>query len=207
MLSCSLKKEKKTKFKGVKFVKRIIFVSILLLMITLIFSSCTSEKLTIYEKIHSLYYDMPSYKANAEISSFTKEDKITYVCEQTYDKAKDKYTLATNDLKMEVTKDETIITKGISTLKTLSVDDDMHMFVNTFFKSYYETEDVSVTVSKQDGEKFVLLETNIINPTKTTHHMKLWVDRKTVKPYKMQIFNQDSFMHTEILFKSFDIIK
>ena len=150
---------------------------------------------------------MPSYEAKAVINCYTKDDKISYKCTQAYDKSKDKYTLTTNDLKMEVTKDETIISKGVSSLKTLSVDDDMHMFVNTFFKSYYEVEDASISVASIDDKNSLLLECDVLNPTKTTHHMKLWIDKKTCKPKTMQVFNSQSFMHTEILFKSFEIIK
>ncbi len=177
--------------------------SMLLLMISL--SACTADKSTddIYSKIHELYYDIASYSTECTITTYTKSSENPYDCTIDYDKENDSYTVASDDMKIHLTKDKAIITKGQNTIESPSIPEDMYIFINSFFKSYYESEDTVLSVSASNESKATLLECSAMNPTDYVSQMKLWLNSNTALPKKMQVFDSGGNMHTEIEFKSF----
>ncbi len=167
--------------------------------------ACTADKSTddIYEKIHELYYDIASYTAKCTVTTHTKHSENPYDCEVSYDKENDSYTVTSDDMKIHLTKDKAIITKGQSTIESPSIPEDMYIFINSFFKSYYESEDTALSVNSKGSGKSTMLECSAINSTAYVSKMKLWLDTASALPQRMQIIDSDGNMHTEIEFKSF----
>ena len=113
---------------------------VFLLMISL--TACSGGKISpenVYDKIHSLYYDIQSYKTSCKVSVYTPGGENTYNCDITYNKDEDNYEVVSEDMKIFLTKDKTVISKGGNTLESPSMPEDMYIFINTFFKSYYDT--------------------------------------------------------------------
>ncbi len=181
-----------------------------LLSLMIIFSACSSEKNTndnIYSKIHDLYYDIQSYSASCSITSYTMAGKNTYDCKIDFDKKNNSYTITSDDMKIHLGSDKTIITKGQNTIESPTAPGDMYIFINTFFKSYYESEDTVAATSNADKSKTILMECSAVNPTDYAWAMKLWVDTKTVLPKKMQILSRDQSITNEIEFLKFEFKK
>ncbi len=169
-------------------------------------TGCNSAKNSaenIHKRVHETYYNVDSYSAKCQISAFTKGGQNDYECEVHYDSKSNSYSVISDGMKIDITGDVTTITKGDSVLSAPSSDDDMTIFVNTFFKSYYESESTLMTVSAQDSDT-TLLECDMINPTEYASHMKLWVNNENALPVRMQVFGKDDFMHTEITFVEFN---
>lgn len=168
-------------------------------------SACSANKKTddIYAKIHELYYDIASYSAECTVTAYTKSGENPYDCTVVYDNENDSYTVSSDDMKIHLTKDKAIISKGENTIESPSIPEDMYIFINSFFKSYYESEDTVLSVNSSKKSKSTLLECSAMNPTDYVSHMKLWLNTDTALPQKMQVFDSDGDMHTEIEFKSF----
>ena len=79
------------------------------------------------------------------------------------------------------------------------------MLPDTFFKSYYTSENASQTVgSLIDG--CTLLECDILNPPAWANSMKLWVDSKTLSLRCMKIFDKDMNEKISIEYSEFKTI-
>lgn len=183
--------------------KRWFIIAVLSLMTTLCSCSAKTGNDDIYSKIHNLYYDMNSYSASCTVTAFTPGGENTYNCDIHYDKKNGNYDVLSEDMRIVLTKDKTIITKGQNSIESPSIPGDMYIFINTFFKSYYESEDTSVSVNGAKKSKTVLLECSALNPTDYITSMKLWVNSKTAMPHKMQVLGSDEKVNTEIIFNKF----
>ncbi len=189
--------------------KRIKIISAVLSLM-IIFAACGKSDKTndsIYDKIHGMFYDIKSYSTNCEITTFTKGGESTYACRVAYDSQLDSYTVTSDDMKMHLTKDKTVITKGSNTIESPSVDGDMYIFINTFFKSYYESEDTALSVGAKEESRLHMLECSAINPTDYIASMKLWVDAQSAMPQKMQVIASDESISCEVNFLDFKFTK
>lgn len=157
----------------------------------------------IYDKIHDLFYDIKSYNTNCEITTYTKAGQNTYECDVRFNSKDNSYLVTSEDMKIHLTDDKTIITKGANTIESPSVEGDMYIFINTFFKSYYESEDTAVSVSAGEKQASHMLECSAVNPTNHIASMKLWLDTKTVMPQKMHVIDSEGNVTYEIMFKNF----
>ena len=186
--------------------KKAVIVTLLFSLMTF-FSACSSdadETSGIYGKIHELYYDINSYTAECVVTSFTTGGENSYEMKIVYDKSKQSHKVTSDDMTVEIYNDKTIVSKGDAVIETDSEPTDMPVFPEIFFKSYYQSENTSLSVAAESDSGSVLLECETVNSTKVNSHMKLWIDKKTVKPQKMQIYDDKGNMHTQIDFKSFD---
>ena len=183
--------------------KTFLFIQVFLLMINCIGCSAVPSAENVHKRIHEKYYNIESYTAKCTVTAFTKGGQNDYDCEVCYDSKNDTYTVTTDDMKIEISHDVTTIQRGDSSLNAPSSDDDMSIFINTFFKSYYESENTSMTVSSLQSET-TLLECDVLNPTENTAKMKLWVLNENVLPVRMQVLGSDDFLHTEINFIEFN---
>lgn len=177
---------------------------VFLLMISL--TACSGGKIkpdSVYDKIHSLYYDIQSYKTSCKVTVYTPGGENTYNCDITYNKDEDNYEVVSEDMKIFLTKDKTIISKDGNTLESPSMPEDMYIFINTFFKSYYESEDTVLSVNLPEKSNLVLLECSTVNPTEYISSMKLWLHGESAKPVRMQVLGNDNKVSTEIEFLDF----
>lgn len=180
------------------------------LSLMIIFTACGKSNDTrdnMYSKIHELYYDIQSYSANCKVTAYTKGGENTYECQVNYDSKNKSYTVTSDDMKIHLKSDKTIITKGQNTIESPTAGGDMYIFVNTFFKSYYESEDTAVVANAKDKSDTFMLECSAVNPTDYVSSMKLWIDTKTVLPQKMQVLGNDENVTCEVNFTKFEFIK
>lgn len=179
------------------------------LLLTISVSGCGPDGSAenIHSKIHSSFYDMKSYTAECSITAFTTGGENTYNCTVDYNKSDDSYKITTDDMAISLSGGTATVTKGDSSMKAPASDEDMNIFVNTFFKSYYESENTSMNVAAEESGKSTLLECDVVNSSDSASHMKLWISNSTVLPEKMQISDKDGVMNTEILFNKFEFKK
>ena len=169
-------------------------------------TACSGGKIkpdNIYDKIHSMYYDIQSYKTSCKVTVYTPGGENSYDCDIIYDKDAENFEVVSEDMKIFLTKDKTVISKGGNTLESPSMPDDMYIFINTFFKSYYESEDTVLSVNSPEKSDLVLLECSAVNPTEYISAMKLWLRKDTATPVRMQVLGKDGNVSTEIEFKDF----
>ena len=177
-----------------------------ILFLMIILAGCTGKTETsdnIYDKIHKFYYDIKSYSTNCSITTFTKASQNTYDCKVDYNQKDENYTVTSDDMKIFLTKEKCVISKGENTIESPAVKEDMYIFINTFFKSYYESEDTVLAVNSNSSADTVLLECSAVNPSKYVSCMKLWINKNNVLPQKMEIIDKEGSVNTEILFRDF----
>ncbi len=182
--------------------KVFLFIGSFLLLISVAGCGATATE-SIHKKVHSAYYDMPTYSAKCTVTSYTKGGQNDYECTVNYNKDNNSYKVVSSDMEIDISEEKTIISKGGNVLEAPSSGDDMSIFLNTFFKSYYESESTALTSSQGDISDATLLECDVINPTMHTSYMKLWVDNKTAQPLRMQVYGKDDFLNTEVTFITF----
>ena len=190
-------------------IKKNLALALLLLFAMFIHSGCGSKNTdeNIHKLVHATYYSPNSYTAKCSVYAYTKGGVSEYECDVSYDKNKDSYIVKSDNMEISMDEKRTRISRGDNSFEAPSSPDDMYIFVNTFFKSYYESENVSMSVSENSPSETTLLECDVINPTPTSSHMKLWVRSDDALPVKMQVYDKDSFMHTEIVFNEFKFQK
>ena len=187
--------------------RKLILLSLLLLTITL--CACanqTKHTNDIYTKIHDKFYEIGSYSAKCNITAFNSESKNTYDCKVDYNSNDSSFKVTTDDMIITLLKDKTTVTRGTNTIESIASPTDMYIFVNTFFKSYYEAEDTTVSVNADNNSDTTLLECSVINPTEFADKMKLTIDNKTILPVNMQVIDKNGRICTEIKFENFDFI-
>ena len=109
-------------------------------------------------------------------------------------------------LKIFLNDKKCVISKGENTIESPSVKEDMYIFINTFFKSYYESEDTVLSVNSNNKSNTILLECSVINPSRYVSFLKLWLRKSDVLPQKMQTLDKDGVVNTEIKFNNFNFI-
>lgn len=184
--------------------KKVLLCFCIILLIISTFG-CNSEDTAenIHQKIHDSFYDIASYNAKCSVTSFTTGGENTYECSIDYNKQNDSYKIISNKITIALDKKTASVTNGTNTIKTPISDDDMYIFVNTFFKNYYESESTSINVNAEKSDKLTLLECDVMNPTPNSSHMKLWINNKNILPKKMQVYDKENVLNTEIVFDKF----
>ena len=188
--------------------KLLLFASVIILLINSAACGRNTQKTeNIHSAIHSMYYDMDSYRADCSVTSYTAGGENTYECDIIYNKQNDEFTVESDDMKLCISKDKTKISKGGNSIETPPNENDMHIFVNSFFRSYYESESTALITSGNSKNNTTLLECDVMNPTSAASHMKLWINNKNVLPQKMQVYDKNGVMNTEIDFKKYEFTK
>ncbi|MBQ4629492.1 MAG: outer membrane lipoprotein carrier protein LolA [Clostridia bacterium] len=183
---------------------------LLLFSLMISFSACSSKMDKaddIYSKIHDGYYDIDSYTAECVVTSFTSGGENSYEMQISYNKPEKFHRVVSDEMTLEIYDDKTIVSKGDTVIETDSKPSDMPIFLETFFKSYYESENTAMTVSATSKSNSIVLECEAVNSPEINGYMKLWIDKKSVKPQKMQIYDDKDNMHTQIEFEKFNFEK
>lgn len=167
-----------------------------------VFSACGSGSLLsdndmdIYEKIHTYYNNMESYSARVKFTVFSNKTQNTYTAEQ---KAlgNDKFyvKVSSEDSGLSVTtisdgeKTKTVA-DGTDYSITLPTTEKLNlMFINSFFKTYYSSEDTSLAVNNSDNTgNTTLLETVLSPMTTGAAKVTLSIDNKTLSPVCLTVF-------------------
>lgn len=174
----------------------------LTLMISLSATACngfSDSDMDIYEKIHKKYNKMESYTADLDLTVFSNKTENRYFLSQKT-KDPDKFYARVTDDKgtFSVT---TVVNNGTTKVSaegseysmTVPCEDYLGLlFVNTFLRMYFSSEDTSLTVDKalSKSDKTVM-EVSVENPDLNLSRIVLTFDNKTLMPYGATIYNRE----------------
>ena len=173
------------------------------LLIAILATGCTPKTDAIHEKIHNKFYNMPSYTAKCTLTVNSNKNQNTYNFLCIYNSKQEQYKLQYTDTTVILNKDNAHIIKDGEVFDTPTTDDDMLIFLNSFFKSYYVGENTSMSVGVSENGN-TLLECELVNPTPKGSSMKLWIDNKTVTPVEMKLYSKDGDEVFKLVFEEFE---
>ena len=176
-----------------------------MLLLTALLAGCTVSDDTIHRKIHTRYYDMPSYSAQCQATVVSNKTKNTYAISIIYDSEGERYRIDYDNMSLILTPSNARIKKD-NTVMSLPVDNSyLLMLPNAFFKSYYTGENATQpTSSLMQG--CTVLECDMVNPPAWASYMKLWIDTKTLTPRCMIIYDKEMNEKINIEYTEFKII-
>lgn len=167
-----------------------------------LFSACSpigslsDNDMNIYEKIHSYYNNMECYSANLNFTVYSNKTENEYHATQKalgndkfYIKTKAPESLLSVTTISNVDKTKTV-TEGSDYSVTLPASDALGLlFVNTFFKTYYASEETALTVNSIAEGNITLLETNLSPISKNAAKISLSINNKTLAPEEITVYN------------------
>lgn len=174
-----------------------------ILAITL--AGCSFNK-DIHQKIHDKFYMMKDYTAECTLTVVSQKSKTDYDFVCNFKSTDNSYEIVYDDIIVNILKDSAKISKGDAVLDIPVKNEDMLIFINTFFKNYYDGEESVQKTSGTENAGSTLLECCVLNTENAETKMKLWIDNKTVKPQRMQVMNGDN-VKLEVGFKKFEFTK
>ena len=192
------------------------FVVFLTLMMSMLFcSACGGNRFSdsdmdIYEKIHKYYSNMESYSATVTFSCFSNKTENQYTAEQKAmgnDKFFCKVTAPGSDLSV------TTIVNGSAT-KTLADGTDYSvtvpyadtsglLFVNSFFKTYYASEETYLAVNGTGKGNVTILETQLSPKNTNAAKIALSIDNKTLSPVNLTVYDMGGNVSVSAAFSNF----
>ncbi len=174
--------------------------------IVLILCGCGAESADIHGKIHSKFYTMPSYSAQCEAIVKSNKNENTYQFTCDYDSASNTHEISYPDATVTLTNGKARIVRGDSINEIPTSDSDMLILLDTFFQSYYESENTSMTVGAMSGDNSgtTVLECELTKPTKYGRAMKLTVQNRGVVPKELVTYDADGDERIKVIFKSFE---
>ncbi len=176
-------------------------VIFLTLMISLSVCSCgfSDSDMDIYEKIHKTYSKLESYSADLDLTVFSNKTENRYfVSQKTQDP--DKFYARVTDAKgtfslTTVANNGTtkVSADGSEYAMTVPCEDYMGLlFVNTFLRAYFASEETSLLVDNSlvKSDK-TLMEVALTNEELNLSKVALSFDNKTLSPDTVTIYNRD----------------
>lgn len=181
--------------------KKLISVFLTLMISVFALSACGGNRLSdsdmdIYEKIHTYYSKMESYSANVTFSCFSNKSENKYTAEQKA-MGNDKFFIKVSN--PDSTLSVTTIANGAKT-KTLTDGTDYSvtvptadttnlLFVNSFFKTYYSSEETYLAVNGAGKGNVTVLETDISPKSANSAKVSLSVSNKTLAPVNLTVYD------------------
>ncbi len=167
-----------------------------------LFSACSplgslsDNDMNIYEKIHSYYSKMECYSARIDFTVYSNKTENEY---QAIEKAmgNDKFYIKTKapESSLSVTtisngeKTKTV-TEGSDYSVTLpSCDAQGLLFINSFFKTYYASEETVHTVSDSQNGNVTILETTLSPLSKNATKISLSINNESLAPEEITVYN------------------
>lgn len=167
-----------------------------------VFSACSSigslsdNDMNIYEKIHSYYNKMECYSANLNFTVFSNKTENEYqAIQKTFGNDKFYIKTKTPQSMLSVTtisngnKTKTI-TEGSDYSVTLPASETLgFLFINTFFKTYYASEETALSVNSATKGNVTLLETSLSPISKNAAKITLSINNETLAPEEITVYN------------------
>ena len=179
---------------------------LLTVSLALILCSCGADSADIHGKIHSKFYTMPSYTAqcDAVVKSNKNENTYHFTCD--YDSASNTHEIDYPDASVTLTNGKARIVRGDLINEIPTDDSDMLILLDTFFASYYESENTSMTVGAMSAESSgtTVLDCELTKPTKYGRTMKLTIQNKGIVPKELCTYDADGNEIIKVIFKSFE---
>ena len=168
---------------------------------------CANMSADMHEKIHSRFFNVPSYSAQCEMTVISNktENKYEFVC--TYDSIGNRYRIDYPDMTVILSEDYARVIRSGSVVNVPSEEGNMLMFVNTFFESYYDGEKASLSVGGTPSGGYTELEAELKHPTRFGHKMRLWIDNKKIVPHIMRVYDREDRETLSVAFSDFEFVK
>ncbi len=165
-----------------------------------------------YREIYERYNKMTSYSATAEVIVRNERTENSYVARQLF--------LAPDSFLNEVVAPEEIAGSGFVfkggalALKSGNGSDiiigDVSLLnvgvlsVNSFFESYYKSEESAVQTSGGAFDEATILECFLNSKNRNRFRQRLWVDNKTYLPLKLETYDIEDKPVVTVIFREFD---
>ncbi len=209
--------EKKGKKAGSHLTKALFLsLSMLLVLLTV---GCTEDgglkikQSSTYEKILETLSNLKTYKSEASVEYISNKGSNIYETLQ--------YCKVSGEYRVEVTKPDNV--SGSVTLSdgktiaqfnpkvsgkilvgTKESPERSEIFVTSFLKNYYSSQDVSVSVGKFDDGECTVLEATIPGEHPFLRTEKLWISNKTLYPVKLVVYDPDRVERIVVTYKTFE---
>ena len=165
-----------------------------------------------YREIYERYNKMTSYSATAEVTVRNERTENSYVARQLF-LAPDKFLNEVITPK-EIEGSGFVFRAGELALKS-GTGQDIEIYdvpllnvgvlsVNSFFESYYKSEETAVLTSGGAFEESTILECFLSSKNKNRFRQRLWVDNKTYLPLKMETYDIENNPVVTVVFREFD---
>ncbi len=175
------------------------------IIVVLALTGCSASKLSIHDKIHQRFYNLPSYSASCNVTITSNKTKNTYKVNALYDCQSGRYRLDYDKFAIILGNGNAQIVNDGKVTSAPVESSNMLMLINRFFESYYVAESSSIkTNAAISGD--TLLECDIINPPAFASNMKLWINSKTILPTKMGVYDKDGNEKIFVEFTEFKIL-
>ncbi len=181
--------------------KKIISVLLTLMISVFAFSACGGSRLSdsdmdIYEKIHTYYSKMERYSADVTFSCFSNKTENKYTATQKA-MGNDKFFIkvSNSDSSLSVTtiangpKTKTLTDGTDYSVTVPSSDTTNLLFINSFFKTYYSSEETYLAVNGAGKGNVTVLETDISPKSANCAKVSLSVSNKTLEPQTLTVYD------------------
>ncbi len=165
-----------------------------------------------YREIYERYNKMTSYSATAEVIVRNERTENSYVARQLF-LAPDKF-LSEVVAPEEIEGSGFVFKEGALALKSGNEADVMIgdvplvnvgvLSVNSFFESYYKSEETIVLASGSAFEEATILECFLNSKNRNRFRQRLWVDNKTYLPLKLETYDIENKPVVTVIFREFD---
>ena len=178
--------------------KRIICAVII--MMCFLFTACGKGEQSVMEKIQKRLNEMETYRCTATLTRITNKGESKYGIEQFYKNSGEYKLVITSPDKLKgnytVCDGEKICQFSASAGGKVIADAPEsqarnELFLGSFIKNYFQSEEVSIDVSVMDESRCTVLEAVIPGNNKYTSTEKLWIDNDTLDPVRLTIYDTD----------------
>lgn len=175
------------------------YLILLLTLMTILCSCADPEKQAdIYEQIYKKYNQVNSYQCQVKMVVAGNKTTKEYVMNQYY-KSPDRYKmvilepeeikgLTTVYVHNEVTTFQPEI-QGKFTLLNYTPIDKSYIFLPDFFKTFYQSEQASVTATSQQKNRYTVLKADIPGNNIYRYSQGIWIENDTLLPYKIEVYD------------------
>lgn len=185
---------------------------ITIIIFSIIFTGCSKEKLSDYDKLQKNLIEMNSYICDAEVKYISNKGENTYQTKQ-WALSDGRYkieTLSPDDVKGGVVLfDGKMIWQynpQIDSKVSLNNPDKperTQINIFTFLSNMVKSQDVGVESATLDESLYTVFEAKIPGSSKFFSTEKLWVENKTMLPARLEIYDTDLKTRVEAEFKNF----
>lgn len=191
------------------------FLSLFLILILIFSNGCSKPP----EKEEDVFYEaqkyfnkMETYRCIADVTIKGNKDIETYKSKHVFKKP-DKYVIEflepsenQGNIVLYDGKQAWLYNKQIDesfVIKDLEQGGDRNLFLGHFLKNILTNEENILSFDDIDGKGYLILETEIPGNNKYRSKEKLWIDRESYYPYKLNVLDKDGEVTVEVIYSEF----
>lgn len=188
-----------------------IFVGFILMGVIII-TSCSFEEPTneeIFYELQKTINDMESYSCKANITITGNKSPSRYIANHLYKKP---YSYKVNyfNKKQSISYDGNRIYLSYPKVDTSIIirdskklEEDKNLFIGYFIKLITTNEDIMLEKDIIDNNEYLVISLELPGNNIYRAKEKLWIDKKTFKPYKLRVLDIDGKEQVNVLYKDF----